>query len=259
LTDLWWEDARYPDHLQFEEERIGPHLQRLSVVPKYKLAFLLIEKCAGTQFNNLMEDLAGKSHGYPFAGSTAPHQFGLSLEDLNQESGWRWAVFIRLPIARYLSAWGSKCQPGEDVGFEGHCICESECQVDATASLQEKVNAFQAHLRDSKKDMDEDKGRRHRSDPHWETQTAFFELYDVPFEKYDFVGHLRGDVHGQVREMLRMVGAPEEAADTHFPKDHVKGHQSSLGSKIEEFYRGTGDVFNQLWYRDDQMIPGISQ
>jgi hypothetical protein len=263
LTDLWWEDARYPDHLKFESKpgcKPGWPVNRLSVVPKYKLAFLLIEKCAGTQFNNLMEDLGGVSGGSPgWLHNTAPHHFGLSLEDLKQESGWRWAVFIRLPIARYLSAWGSKCQYGEDRDMERNCLCGSECRVDHAASLQAKVNAFHAHLRDSKKDMDDNNGMRHRANPHWQTQASFLKLYDVPFEKYDFVGHLRGDVHGQVREMLRMVGAPEEAADKHFPKDHIAGHQSALGSNIEEFYRGTWDVFNQLWYHDDQMIPGMSQ
>lgn len=207
----------------------------------------------------MMADLSGKNLGYPFAGSTAPHQFGLSLEDLKQENGWRWAVFIRLPIARYLSAWGSKCQYGEDVDMEALILCGSECRVDNTASLKEKVTAFHAHLRDSKKDMDENEGMRHRGDPHWEAQTSFFELYDVPFEKYDFVGHLRGDVNGQVRKMLRMVGATEELSEKHFPTDHIAGHQSNLGSNIEEFYRGTGDVFNTLWYRSDQLIPGIAQ
>lgn len=267
LADLWWEDARYPDNLRFREDggtsRFGAfHGARLSVVPQYKLAFLLIEKNAGTQFNNLMAHLAGVREGYPFAGSTAPTQFNLSLSDLKQENGWRWAAFIRSPIARYLSAWGSKCQDGEDMQ-DGpgmiHCKCGQECRVNRTASLQTKVIAFQAHLRDSKDDMDQNKGLRHRIDPHWERQAAFFELYEVPFQKYDFVGYLRGDVNSQVRKMLRMVGASEEVADEYFPKDHVKGHQSDLGSNIQEFYRSTGSLFNELWYHEDQMLPGIER
>mmetsp|Transcript_41238 Transcript_41238/g.93001 ORF Transcript_41238/g.93001 Transcript_41238/m.93001 type:complete len:295 (-) Transcript_41238:195-1079(-) len=261
---LWWEDARYPEDMLLEaypedmqlKEALPWKQRRVSVSFRFKLAFLLIEKNAGTQFNNLMAHMDGKQEGWPWAGATSPHIANLSYTDLTHESGWRWAVFLRDPMARYLSAWGSKCMMREDDGE--NCLASDKAFSSANATLHDQVRSFTAHLQQAWMDMKVNQGSSFRGNPHWETQTAFFDKIPLRINDFDFVGHLRGDVNGQVREMLRMVGAPEDASDTAFPKDHVEGHQSGLGAHMSTFYaEGNNQTFHQLWYGPDLKLPGL--
>jgi hypothetical protein len=252
FADLWWESDELDE---LKSSGIDKHWRshRIALVPQHKFAFVIMEKCAGTQFNLLVQAMSGIEgpSKWPFVRpANDPEHLKLDLGTLTQESGWRWATFVREPMARYLSAWGSKCMVKEDDG--SNCLGgEAAKQSYVKSSLEQKTKAFTAHLRAAL----DDKQRRNaswRENPHWETQTKFLSTVPKSMQHLDFVGRLSGDVNGQVKEMLRLVGAPENLADTYFPKIHVAGHHTSLGRDIEAFYAdGNEDVFSQLWYAED--------
>uniref|UniRef100_A0A7S0A2G7 Uncharacterized protein n=1 Tax=Pyrodinium bahamense TaxID=73915 RepID=A0A7S0A2G7_9DINO len=73
---------------------------------------------------------------------------------------------------------------------------------------------------------------------------------------YDFVGHLHGDVHGQVHAMFQMFGVPEDDVDEFFPEQRIAQHQTHLDPQV--YYRNSRiRKFVQDMYLKDYDLPGL--
>ena len=89
-------------------------MQRLIILPNYRLLFCYIEKVAGTSFNSLFNHIAdhkaSRLKNMWFLNDW--RRLGLKMKDvvgmLRNES-WHKAVFYRDPVDRFVSAYLSKC------------------------------------------------------------------------------------------------------------------------------------------------------
>jgi len=203
---------------------------RVLVLPEKKLAFCYIEKVACTEFNMLFNTLNNLTdNGTVWNGTkyttwwhSQPWHFGLNLSDLTAENGWKWAVFLRDPASRYVSAWGSKCLQQEDGGR--NCVPYG-AWANTSWSVQQQLLSFQAASV-----LNHENRSAMALNPHWANQSSFCGgLSDL--SKFDMVGRLSGDVNAKVRKMLRIAGANESVADVYFPKNTVKGHTSHLSKR----------------------------
>lgn len=228
---------------------------RVIVLPEKKLAFCYIEKVACTEFNMLFNTLNNlTTNGTVWNGTkytpwwhSQPWHFGLNLSDLTAENGWKWAVFLRDPASRYVSAWGSKCLQQEDRGR--NCV-PFGAWANTTWSEKQLLLSFKnASL------LNHHNQSAMALNPHWANQSSFCGgLGDL--SKFDMVGRLSGDVNAKVRKMLRMAGANESVADIYFPKHKVKGHTSHLSARkfvsketeklIKAMYAPDVDLFESL-------------
>lgn len=250
-SDEWLDDPRFPSwsahrkHVKGKYPEEGPwHFvrnpgSRVLVYPEKKLAFCYIEKNACTQFNLLFNHLNGKRGKWWISTVDA---LSLDLANITREKGWKWAVFLRDPLVRYLSAWGSKCWQKEDGG--SNCVPRGDFTKDA--SLADFLAHVSANVEDPSPTA---------ANPHWALQQAFCGgLRNAG--GYDFVGHLRGDVNGQVHQMLRMAGAPRGGVEQFFPKGGHRGHHTSLDPAV--YYAGTATVGNVgSLYGPDYSLPGL--
>jgi len=216
---------------------------RVLVLPKAKLAFCYIEKNACTEFNGLFNHMNGITTGDMWWRSQ-PMNFGLQVSDLTQANGWKWAVFLRDPASRYLSAWGSKCLQQEDDGI--NCI-PNEAVVHAGWADESKVASFKNAVVWNSVHQES-----LHMNPHWANQSDFCGgLGDLT--SYDMVGILRGDVNGKVRAMLQAVGADYDSVDFFFPPEQVAGHASNLSKDVYFSDEQTETIVNNI-YRTDKAL-----
>jgi len=210
------------------------HHRRLIIWKKGKLAFLPISKNANTDFSVLFNRLNDVLNGKNLYFSSAPLRFGVKSEKMTKENGWKWAVFLRDPIDRFMSAWRSKCIQREDEGVH--------CPIGFKGGGRQNVS-YQANRLN---DMAEFYGTHALpKDGHWKTQSEQIKqirltrkkdevgLFNSPSD-FDFVGTLSGDVNEQVHQMLKMTGVKykENIVDRWFPKlekNKVIGHSSNKG------------------------------
>merc|ERR1712014_13375 len=112
-------------------------------------------------------------------------------DSLTRENGWRWAVLLRRPLERYLSAFLSKCVNKEEKG--AHCIPFKDCAegpwrglcdtANPNASQQVLVSSFESAVALSA--MDPASLLR---DDHWRPQASFCGGLTNSIKNYDFVG-----------------------------------------------------------------------
>jgi len=157
---------------------------RVLVAPKYKLAFCFMEKNACTEFNALFNMLNGiniDNGNKLWWKSTARHQ-NVSLPDLTAANGWKWGVFLRDPVKRYLSGWASKCFQKEENVW--NCRPDVHALVDESMPLDLQVHRFEEATR-----INYENRSRMTDNPHWAQQTQFCSgIQDL--SKFDFVGLL---------------------------------------------------------------------
>lgn len=228
---------------------------RVLVLPKQKFAFCYIEKVACTEFNKLFNALNYPTDDGMVCDGThetawfqsQPQNFGIELSEITAENGWKWAVFLREPHSRYLSAWGSKCLQQEDFGI--NCV-PSHAYANMSWTEQQQIEMFRSSTRLNYRNQS-----AMAANPHWANQSSFCGgLGDL--SKFDMVGKLSGDVNSKVHQMLRMAGANESVADVFFPKRRVEGHGSHLDVKsffasetsslIDAMYAPDLALFNSL-------------
>jgi len=215
---------------------------RALVYPPKKLVFCYIEKNACTQFNVLFNKLNSR-HGVDDWGLSSLKTFNLKMDDVSRSKGWRWAVFLRDPLKRYLSAWSSKCVQGEDYG--------EKCLPRGKRSWLGSVRDFEANVQANEQNPDP-----LAHDPHWALQQDFCGgLHNAT--DYDFVGQLSGDVNAQVHKMLRMVGAPEDHVDRVFPKHHIAGHRSFFMDPEKYYHDPAIRSAVMRMYAADYNLPGL--
>jgi len=246
FADEWLDDPRFPSWSSYSHVISKAHGtdflanpgSRVLVFPEKKLAFCYIEKNACTQFNVLFNRL--NNRGGKTWWQSNVDAFSLDIANITRAQGWKWAIFLRNPLMRYLSSWGSKCWQKEDRG--ANCVGKTTVHA-SVADFRSHVSANVANPGPM------------AANPHWAPQQVFCGgLLDAA--DYDFVGHLRGDVNEQVHEMLRMAGAPEDAVEACFPKVGVHGHHSSLDPKVYYADAATEDGVRGL-FRPDYSLPGL--
>jgi len=216
-------------------------LRHILVYPPKKLAFCFIPKNACTNFNWLFARL--NHNATPTWAVSSLRSFGLTVADVTQERGWKWAVFLRDPLLRYLSAWGSKCFQQED-GPGGNCIPRG------ITSETGSVEDFERHVIAMYRNQS-----LLATNQHWALQQDFCGGLNNAVG-YDFVGQLHGDVNGQVRAMFRKFGVPEDDVDEFFPKHKIAQHKSRLDPQL--YYRSpTISKRVHDMYRKDYDLPGL--
>lgn len=186
-------------------------VDRILVYPKRKLAFCYIEKNAGTQFNALFNQLNNVTQeGTKVYKRSSLSGMKMDRSTLRPEDGWKWGVFLREPLERYVSAFSSKCIEQED---HGNNCRPSVSSVGPSASKSAKMAAFEKSVHLNYKDRDV------QNNPHWVSQSRFCGGLNN-LEGYNFVGYLRGNVNEQVRVMLEMadINSAEELANQFFPE-----------------------------------------
>mmetsp|Transcript_91322 Transcript_91322/g.204441 ORF Transcript_91322/g.204441 Transcript_91322/m.204441 type:complete len:315 (-) Transcript_91322:20-964(-) len=205
-----------------------PPQAHVLAMPEQKLAFCFVQKVASQHFaplfndvNNITVTVGGGDYDF-----STVKGLGLDWTEMTRENGWRFAMFVRHPLERYLSAFLDKCvheEPDEHYvasDFGVHCFGPT---LSGTAtwnvSLEAQVALFEERVR-------HDLAEGLADNPHWLAQYAVMRRYcgEDRFapEDLDFLGHMtydNEDVNRQVREMLQLTSLPGIAAlaEKHFP------------------------------------------
>lgn len=214
------------------------------LIPAAKLAFCSIPKVASSDFDALFLFANGQppddctSDCMEHAQGSNAESLGIEKSQITKANGWTYAFFVRDPLDRYLSAFGSKCVPkdGGDLGDSGHNCCGDF--ITKAGASSEYVELFEEHVR-----IDHQSGLPILN-LHWAPQTEILQrncgLFD-PSEA-DYIGQLsKGDVNLQVKEMLQKAGVEDSGylADQFFPSRGPidSGHASTVSDDYALFYR----------------------
>ncbi|CAK0839777.1 unnamed protein product [Prorocentrum cordatum] len=127
------------------------HLKARILLPRAKLAFCYMPKVASNQIATLFGEL-NRVHGEKWPWEpweySGPAKLNIDWSRVTRENGWKFAFLHRDPLARYLSAFGSKCMVNAKYGnVEG---AGKDClgKVQWTALPMDKmVEAFEERVR----------------------------------------------------------------------------------------------------------------
>jgi hypothetical protein len=230
-------------------DRWPVHLKARILLPKAKLAFCYMPKVASNQIATLFGELNGfqgeKFINEPWGYSGAA-QLNIDWNMVTRENGWKFAFFHRDPLARYLSAFGSKCMVnaiyGNVEGAGKDCIGK----IQWTALPMDKmVEAFEERVR-----ADSLVGRP-VNNSHWFPMIKNLRACGIDRfhpDDVDFKGGIDEDANAVVRRMFEATGVmqayPNASAliDKHFPRQNVGGHSSKSHNRQDEFYRNVSTV-----------------
>lgn len=222
----------------------GENRSHVVLIPSVKLAFCLIPKIASDAFTRLFLEVNGqampdctKECNHVFHAATA-EGLGIDPAELSKENGWKSAYFLRDPLERYLSAFGSKCVPHVDgkVGDNG-ANCEGEI-ITTPGNSSDYVTAFEQRVR-----SDMETGLPPYN-PHWVPQVQHIkhqcgmDLFKP--DSIDFFGTLSGDVNAKVKQMLESSNVENfaELADKFFPPEGANAvHASTTSKDFDVFFR----------------------
>mmetsp|Transcript_65763 Transcript_65763/g.183432 ORF Transcript_65763/g.183432 Transcript_65763/m.183432 type:complete len:380 (+) Transcript_65763:104-1243(+) len=239
------------------------HLQARLLLPEAKVAFCYMPKVASNQIATLFGEL-NRVHGEKWPWEpweySGPAKLNIDWSRVTRENGWKFAFLHRDPLARYLSAFGSKCMVNAKYGnVEG---AGKDClgKVQWTALPMDKmVEAFEERVR-----FDALVGRP-VNNSHWFPMIK--NLRACGIDKFhpdivDFKGSIDEDAGVQVRRMFEATGVleayPNASAliDTYFTHDvsarKSSQHWSHSHNRLDEFYRNasTVQVVAQLYDED---------
>mmetsp|Transcript_5554 Transcript_5554/g.14922 ORF Transcript_5554/g.14922 Transcript_5554/m.14922 type:complete len:349 (+) Transcript_5554:108-1154(+) len=239
------------------------HLKARILLPRAKLAFCYMPKVASNQIATLFGEL-NRVHGEKWPWEpweySGPAKLNIDWSRVTRENGWKFAFLHRDPLARYLSAFGSKCMVNAKYGnVEG---AGKDClgKVQWTALPMDKmVEAFEERVR-----FDALVGRP-VNNSHWFPMIK--NLRACGIDKFhpdivDFKGSIDEDAGVQVRRMFEATGVleayPNASAliDTYFTHDvsarKSSQHWSHSHNRLDEFYRNasTVQVVAQLYDED---------
>ncbi|CAK0839779.1 unnamed protein product [Prorocentrum cordatum] len=225
------------------------HLKARILLPRAKLAFCYMPKVASNQIATLFGEL-NRVHGEKWPWEpweySGPAKLNIDWSRVTRENGWKFAFLHRDPLARYLSAFGSKCMVNAKYGnVEG---AGKDClgKVQWTALPMDKmVEAFEERVR-----FDALVGRP-VNNSHWFPMIK--NLRACGIDKFhpdivDFKGSIDEDANSVVRRMFEATGViqayPNASAliDKHFPRQTVGGHSSKSHNRQDEFYRNASTV-----------------
>ena len=241
------------DTQDFFQEEYGAFVIRHQVIARRKVAMCSIPKVGLTQFYMLMQRVGFRNASYDDFNDPNPKKGSLvatwfASHDWWRDPRWKFAVFVRDPLERFLSAFLDKCLKRSTSCGDDHKTGWQN--VTLTSSRSEKLRAFGlfVSLAPTQKMLRDD---------HWILQSVYLqEGCGFPIHRLDFVGLLMSDkwqVNLQVRAMLHGFGLSLESAknlaDEYFPRkgwadDNQKKHSNIHGG-------GEGHLFRTFYSQKD--------
>jgi hypothetical protein len=221
-------------------------LDRFIVVPEYKLLFCYVEKVGCAMFNLLFRLLrllhpsmttteaprlvAANGAVWYTNSPTHFHIDRATLQDMLQSNNWTKAVFYRDPVARFVSAFRSKCEQGHD--YDGPVNCAEAFGNEITV-LPDALYQMATTVGGGRHDG------RIVANAHFTPMGRFCGGLDRTLPYYDVVEPLDPSTVGSVvTELLLRVGVDEATA--HALVDGVVttrgqlSHQDDLVSRVRD-------------------------
>ncbi|CAJ1337100.1 unnamed protein product [Effrenium voratum] len=218
----------------------GLYITRLHASSRHRVALCAIPKVGLTQFffmmhriyglNKTLDDLSHAASRYD------ERKVHYSLHyDFWKDPRWKFVVFVRDPLERFLSAFLDKC-----LKLSTHCREDHRRgweNVTDRSGLPEKVRAFNFFVAQPIPTLGM------LEDDHWILQAVYIEFgCSFWWQRLDFVGLLTADkaaVNFQVREMLHGVfgfswRSAVQLADEFFPK---RGFSTEVDADHSNIYR----------------------
>jgi len=230
-------------------DRWPVHLKARLLLPKAKLAFCHMPKVASNQIATLFGELnkvQGEKWRWEPWEYSGPAKLNIDWDNVTRENGWKFAFLHRDPLARYLSAFGSKCMVNAEFGnVEG---AGKDCigKVQWTALPMEKmIEAFEERVQ-----ADASVGKP-ANNSHWFPMIKALRACGIDRfhpNDVDFKGGIDEDANAMVRRMFEATGVmqayPNASAliDKNFPRQYVGGHSSKSHNRQSEFYRNASTV-----------------
>jgi len=216
------------------------------LLPEAKLAFCYMPKVASAQMSSMFGELNGIDEDFndPWEAS-GPKALNISWANVTKANGWKFAFFTRDPLARYLSAFGSKCMVNSDGIVEGN---GKDCLGKITwhfAPMETLVQTFEERAKN-----DSIKGRP-ANNSHWFKQVDCLRACGIDRfhpKSVDFIGNLDNDAHSEVTRMFDSMGVTaaypqaKEVVEKYFPSEGA-GHSSKSHNKQDTFYRNQSTVW----------------
>lgn len=188
--------------------------QKFIVVPEHKLLFCVMEKVAGTDFNDLFRRVRAQYdpaqlQGLPW-GKNSPQVHGLNKTDLSsmlRNKSWHKAVFYRDPVERFASAWASKCGHADVDGIE-HCKKQfNDPDINFTNAIS-WLRRYDAAFESPASAPDDD------FDVHFRRAGDFCGGIATTLQHYDTVEQLDIDsANAKVSRLLQAVGVNSSSID----------------------------------------------
>jgi len=255
-------------------ERFAAHLRARILLPKAKLAFCYMPKVASTEIARLFGELNGVSGDawkYEPWDYSGPAKLQVDWESVTKENGWKFAFLYRDPLARYLSAFGSKCMVNANNGVVEGAGKDCLGTIHWTAMpIEEMIEAFEDRVQaDARAGMP-------ANNSHWVPMIKSLRACGI--EKFhpdivDFRGSVDEDAGGQVRRMFEVTGVLEAYpnADVLIDKYFIHNvsarkssqHFSHSHNRLDEFYRNESTVqtvaqlYNEDYNRLGLAVPRL--
>lgn len=249
--------------------RFPIYLQARMLLPRAKLAFCYLPKVASSQMARLFGELnsaQGENWMMTPWEFSSPSRLNISWDDVTKENGWKFAFLHRDPLARYLSAFGSKCMENANKGIvEGagkDCLGKI---LWTEVPLETMIETFEERAQN-----DSLKGQL-ANNSHW--LPMVMGLRACGMDRFhpsvvDFSGDIGEDATAQVRRMFEVTGVMQAypnasvLVDKYFPPLAVSGHWSKSHDKLTDFYRNMSTVqavaklYDEDYQRLELQLPG---
>ena len=224
----------------FFETRWGMYVVRLQIILRKRVAFCPIPKVGLTQFYMLMNRVGHVNVSYTdFLDSGSRFDVRVAgwfaAHDYWRDPRWKFVVFVRDPLERFLSAFLDKClKPSPHCGDDDKVGWQN---VSRSSSWAEKLRAFRIFVAlpvPTPKMLQND---------HWIPQSLYLQHgCGFTWQRLDFVGFMTSDkwrMNVQIRAMLHSLGLSlhraGQLADEFFP---VQGFASSFLEGHANLHRG---------------------
>lgn len=224
---------------------------RLQVNSRQRTVMCAIPKVGLSQFYMLMQRIGLVNASYSdFADPNLRFADRVvawfASHDYWRDVRWKFIVFVRDPLERFLSAFNDKClQPSTHCGVD---VRQGWANVTLSSSLHEKVRAFRLFV------AVPIPTRTMLQNDHWILQSLYL-LYGCQFtwQRVDFVGLMSSDQTGmnfQVRMMLHNIlgfswAVASSMAESYFPST---GFASEHAAKHHKINRGQAARTFQTFY-----------
>jgi hypothetical protein len=222
----------------------------VDVLPKSRLIYVCIPKCASTTIKATLSALSGREslsfeelHKRRYSGLKSPYQVGPStLCSLADDAGALRFSFVRNPYARLVSAWADKYKNKPLVGGDSFVDKYLNFRKSTDPTLPEGAGvtlSFPDFVRFTTATA------HRRLDAHWQLQD---DLLDMPGIKLDFIGKVESFSEDFAR-VLAHVGAPRRPLGNHFNSSaHEPWPQYYSSALAEKVYRAYERDFDRLRY-----------
>ena len=252
----WLDRCRDPAAAAFYSELVArgcaPNAH-IDVLPRYRIVYLCIPKCASTTIKMALSALAGRTpasfeqvHQRRHSGLKSPFEIGLSnFRALALDRAALRFAFVRNPYDRLVSAWADKFQnkrlvPGDD--FIDKYLEYRDTKDPALPGGAGETLSFAGFVRFAAATA------QARLDPHWHCQD---DMLDMPGIKLDFIGKVESFDEDFAR-VLEHVGAGQALRDAIGgrlnPSRHLPWRDYYRSALADQVYRAYERDFDRLQY-----------